>query len=261
MSNPANLSPSPGCRSFVRIGTALLLFGVSFGYVEAAVVVYLRALHQPLHQRLYPASGPDDLFPLIPPERLQAEEPALAHLLLVELAREVGTLLMLAAVGLAAARNGRQWLAAFAVAFGLWDVFYYVFLYVLLGWPGSLLAWDLLFLLPVPWAAPVLAPVLIALALIAGGTTVLALELVGRPFRLRRGHWLALIGGGLISIAAFCWDYRNTLAGGVPGDFHWPLFALGQGLGLAAFLHALWANRRASVTPPGDPSSPGARWS
>ena len=37
-----------------RVLTALLLFGIAFGYVEAAVVVYVRVLYEPLHQQLYP---------------------------------------------------------------------------------------------------------------------------------------------------------------------------------------------------------------
>jgi hypothetical protein len=237
-------------RAFIRALAALLLFGVSFGYVEAAVVVYLGALYRPLHQKLYPESGPHDLFPVIPPERLRAEQPELAPYVVTELVREAATLLMLVAVGLAVARNGRQWLAAFAIAFGLWDIFYYVFLNVLVGWPDSLLAWDLLFLLPVPWAGPVLAPVLIALSLVGGGTLVLRQEYAGRPFRLARLHWVVLLGGGLVVITAFCWDFRSTLAGGVPTEFNWPLFALGEALGLAAFLHAFSGSLRGGEPSP-----------
>jgi hypothetical protein len=248
----------------LRVLAALLLFGVSFGCVEAAVVVYLRALYQPLHQRLYPDSGPHDLFPLIPPERLRAEQPELAPYLATELVREAATLFMLVAVGLAVARNARQWLAAFAIAFGLWDLFYYVFLNVLLGWPDSLLTWDLLFLLPVPWAAPVLAPALIALSLVGGGTLVLRQEYAGRPFRLVRWNWGLLVGGGLVVITAFCWDFRNTLTGGVPQRFNWPLFALGEAVGLAGFLHACRASLPVpsfarALTRPADRSWPGVR--
>jgi hypothetical protein len=237
-------------RAFLRALTALLLFGVSFGYVEAVVVVYLRALYRPLHQRLYPASTPHDLFPIIPPERLRAEQPELTPYVVTELVREAATLLMLGAVGLATARNGRQWLAAFAIAFGLWDVFYYVSLNLLVGWPDSLLAWDLLFLLPVPWAGPVLAPVLIALSLVGGGTLVLRQEYAGRPFRLGRMHWVLLLGGGLVVITAFCWDFRNTLAGGVPNEFNWTLFALGGAVGVVAFLHAFGGSLRGGEAPP-----------
>ena len=76
---------------------------------------------------------------------------------------------MLAAAGLAIAGNFRQWLAGFMISFGVWDIFYYVFLRLLIGWPESLMTWDLLFLLPVPWVGPVIAPVLVSLSMIVAG--------------------------------------------------------------------------------------------
>jgi hypothetical protein len=222
----------------VRVLAALLLFGVSFGYVEAAVVVYLRALYEPIHQRLHPDRAPDDLFPVIRLDQLRAEGPEHMHRLAVELAREAMTLLLLAAVALAAARNFRQWFAAFLIAFGVWDLFFYASLKVLLGWPDSLLTWDLLFLLPVPWVGPVLAPVLVALSMVGSGTVVWWRESRGRPLCLGRGHWAAVVAGGCLIVLAFCWDSRNILDGGLPNPFPWPLFGLGEGLAVAGFLHA-----------------------
>jgi hypothetical protein len=146
---------------------------------------------------------------------------------------------MLAGAALAVARNSRQWLAAFVLAFGLWDVFYYIFLAVLIGWPGSPLDWDVLFLLPVPWAAPVLAPVLVALTMIVAGVVVLWREATGRPFNLGWGHWLGLVAAALVLIAAFCWDFRAVEAGLPPQGFNWPLFSVGEAIGLGAFLYAL----------------------
>ncbi|MGD2080540.1 MAG: hypothetical protein PVJ36_05370, partial [Nitrospirota bacterium] len=43
--------------------------------------------------------------------------------------------------------------------FALWDIFYYVFLRVWLGWPRTMMDMDVLFLIPGPWVAPVLLPV------------------------------------------------------------------------------------------------------
>ena len=82
--------------------------------------------------------------------------------LFIEIGREAATMLMLAAIALAVARNTRQWTAAFAIAFGVWDIVFYACLKLLLGWPASLFTWDILFLIPVPWVGPVLAPVLIS---------------------------------------------------------------------------------------------------
>jgi hypothetical protein len=247
----------PGTRARAaglgRVLAALVLFGVGFGFVEAAVVVYLRAAYEPLHERLYPREHADPLLggllPFLPLERLQSESPSFVSWRATELAREVATLLMLVGAALAVARSCREWFAAFVLAFGLWDLFYYVFLKVLIGWPASLLTWDILFLLPVPWVAPVLAPGLVALAMVVAGAVTLEREAAGRPLRLTWAHWLLLGTGGAILIASFCWDLPNIEAGGLPNPFPWPLFALGLGLGLAAFGHALRAGNREPSQP------------
>src|SRR4029077_18319971 len=103
--------------------------------------------------------------------------------------------LMLTAGALAVARSFREWFAAFVLAFGLWDLFYYVFLKVLIGWPASLLTWAILFLVPVPGVAPALAPGLVALVMVVAGALALWREAAGRPLRLTWLHWLALTVG------------------------------------------------------------------
>jgi hypothetical protein len=224
---------------------ALALFGTSFAYVEASVVVYLRASYEPLHQRLYPERRATDLFPILRPAQLEAAGPEYTERLYTELAREAATLVMLAAVALAIAGNVRQWLAGFLIAFGIWDIFFYVFLRVLTGWPASLMDWDLLFLLPLPWVGPVLAPVIVAVSMIVSGVILLWSESRGRPVQLARSHCAAIFAGGVILVVAFCWDYRRIMAGGYPQSFNWPLFGLGETLGVVAFLHALFAPNRA----------------
>lgn len=224
-------------RDFRRALAALVLFGVSFGYVEAAVVVYLRTIYDPLRQRLHPSRPPGELFPLIRIAELR--EAGHAARLATEVGREAATLLMLAAVAAAVARNRREWLAAFAVVFGVWDVFFYLFLKLLIGWPPSLLTWDLLFLIPVPWAAPVLAPVAVSLTMIAGGGIVLWREHGGRPVAVGRRHWAALAAAGAILLATFVWDWRNTTAGGMPNPFAWGMFAIGEALGIGALADSL----------------------
>ena len=71
-------------------------------------------------------------------------------------------MVMLGSVALAVARNLHEWIAAFAIAFGVWDIFFYVFLKLMIHWPESLSTWDILFLIPLPWVGPVWAPVLVA---------------------------------------------------------------------------------------------------
>lgn len=244
MNRPSSTSPSPPPLGFWRPVFGLCVFGLAFAYVEAAVVVYLRGLYEPIHRHFHPAVLPADLFPLLTIEQLRSYQPAAPTWLGIECGREAATLVMLAAVALAAAPNARTWLAAFALAFGVWDVAFYGWLRVFIDWPPSLMTWDVLFLLPVPWAAPVIAPVIVAITLVCAGVLTLWCESRGRPVVLSAAHWAGLILGGLIVVAAFCWDFRNTAAGGLPNPFHWPLLLTGLFTGLATLTHALIRGHR-----------------
>src|SRR5277367_4986158 len=152
-----------------RAVAALFLFGISFGYVEAAVVVYLRAIYDPIRAHLHPERGPRELFPLITPQELANAGPENPRRLVIEIGREAATMLMLGSVALAVARNLHQWIAAFAIVFGVWDIMFYAFLKLMIHWPESLSTWDILFLIPLPWVGPIWAPVLVALSMIACG--------------------------------------------------------------------------------------------
>ncbi|HEY6390528.1 MAG TPA: hypothetical protein VIX89_04580 [Bryobacteraceae bacterium] len=231
-----------------RIVAALLLFGISFGYLEAAVVVYLRAIYDPIRQRIHPERNPGDLFPMITPDQLLAAGPENERRLVIELGREAATIAMLAGFALAAGRNLNERMAAFAAVFGLWDISFYAFLKVMIHWPESLNTWDILFLVPLPWIGPVWAPVLVSATLIVCG--LISLGRGGVPARLP--HWLTMIAGGLVVILSFVWDFRNTAAGGLPNPFNWPLFLAGEALGLTGFLAALRTpGSRESRTPRG----------
>ena len=221
-----------------RVLVALVLFGVGFAYVEAAVVVYLRDILQPVRQELLAGAPHHDVFPLLSSEQLQAAGPKYGRAVMTELARELATLLILGAVALAIARNFRQGLAGFMIAFGVWDIFYYLFLRLLLGWPQSLLTWDVLFLLPTVWAGPVISPLLVAVAMITAGLVILRREARGRPVPFAWPHWATILAGAVIIICAFCWDWQNTSTGGWPNPFNWPLFILGMAVGAAGFGHA-----------------------
>jgi hypothetical protein len=232
--------------SWQRAVFALTFFGISFGYVEAAIVVYLRHIYEPIRQQLHPAKPPGDLFPLITSDQLKAQGPSYERLLVIELGRELATLVMLGAAALAVASNGRQWLAGFVLSFGVWDLTFYAFLKMLIDWPASLMTWDILFLVPLPWVGPVLSPCIVAASMAIGGAVLLRRELSGgEPVRLAAGHWAALVLGALVLMIAWMWDWRNTMAGNQPNPFNWPLFALGEALSFGAFLHAAWVVRKA----------------
>lgn len=224
--------------SLKRAAIAMVLFGVSFGYVEAAVVVYLRELSQPAVERAQPGRSPTDLFPLLSLEDLKANPP-LFKTLEIELGREAATLIMIAALAVAIGQTGVERAAAFAATFGVWDLSFYAFLRWLIQWPSSLRTWDLLFLVPVPWAAPVLAPVIVSLSMIAAGEMVFARSSRGHPMRLDAFHWTGIMLGAAILVFSFTWRFPWLLGGGVPRHFDWLIFALGEAIGFGSFLHAL----------------------
>lgn len=208
---------------FLPRALAVGLYAAALAYLEAAVVVYLqRAL----------AIEPTALFPL-------QDQAALGGLGAIEAGREVATIVMIATVGWLAGRTGPERLAWAAVVFGIWDLGYYAGLWVFIGWPATLWATDLLFLLPVPWVAPVWAPMTVSLALI--GVGLVAARRLRRGERLRVGprEVAASLGGGLVVIVSFTLDTGRVLAGGAPSAFAWPVFVAGMALAVAGTASAL----------------------
>jgi hypothetical protein len=114
---------------------SLILFGIAFGYVEGAVVVYLRAIGEPIRTA---AGLSTDLFPLLKMGQLGVHLPYVR----IEVVREAATIVMLATAAAAATRTFPAWLAAFSIAFGAWDLSFYATLRVLTGWPASLITWG-----------------------------------------------------------------------------------------------------------------------
>lgn len=223
----------------MRLLVPVVIWAVAFAFVESAVVDYLRALYCPLAHGGFK-------FPIQTVEQIRALGEEHWRRLIVELGRELATLVMLATVGIVAGKNRRESWAYFMIAFGVWDIFYYLWLKLFLDWPPSIMTWDLLFLVPVPWVAPVLAPILVSLALITSGITVLCYESAGRPLDTSAKDWALVIGGGLMVIISFCWDWINIMSGGYPNPFHWLLFFAGLALGAGGFVAILI---RQPVTP------------
>jgi hypothetical protein len=226
----------PGVRfPCLRPVLILLLFGVAFGYLEAAVVSYLRILHEPARRHFYPDRPSGELFPLLTLEQVQAAGPEQQKTLFVEIGREASTMLMLASVAWAVASNARQWAAAFVIAFGVWDIVFYVCLKLLLGWPASLFTWDILFLIPVPWVGPVIAPMLVSVTIIIAGIWCLWREAAGRPLRIGFWNVVGVLLAALVIVLSFTLDYRNIMAGGTPHVFRWGVFGLGMAIGAVSY--------------------------
>jgi len=199
----------------------LAAYAVAMGFLEAAVVVYLR-------EQFYPDGF---RFPLVRvPTRIA----------LTEIGREAATIVMLWTVATLAARPGVDRFFAFAFLFGVWDLVYYAGLYVLLGWPPSLGTWDVLFLIPVPWVAPVLCPVLVSVLLVGGYLLHERALGMGRPLALGRADWAVASFGALIVIVSLCWRWQDALARSEPGPFPWWLFGTGLAVGTVPFLRALF---------------------
>jgi hypothetical protein len=218
---------TPAARAAVkRVLLPLILFGIAFGYNEAMQVVSLRAVAAPVRAGL--GLPPEELFPLPSLGRIGP----LRALVVEEQWREAATIAMLAGVAWAVTRDFRMWLAALSFVFGVWDLAYYGWLRVLLGWPRTLLDWDVLFLLPVPWAAPVLAPVISAGSLVWGG----AVALLDPPPRVSKLAWGLLAACAVLMTVSFAWDWRDWIAGGMPHGFPWALFGGAEILGVAGYL-------------------------
>jgi len=137
------------------------LFAIAFGFVEAAAVVYLGAASgllrgvegtladvRRLSGELYRRPITEILLP--------------NSLLTIELFREAATMFMLVSVAWLAGRTRAERWAMFLWCFALWDIVYYAGLWATVRWPYSLLAFDVLFLIPVPWVAQVWFPILVS---------------------------------------------------------------------------------------------------
>jgi hypothetical protein len=166
----------------------LILFAIAMGMLESAVVIYLR--------ELYYKDGFGFPLKTIP-----------VSIARVETWREVATIVMLAGVGILTGINRLQRFAFFVLAFAVWDLFYYIFLYLFLGWPESLRTWDILFLIPAPWVGPVWAPCLLCLLMIIGSIYIIGKTEKENNFIISRFYWGLMISGSLICIFSFMWDY------------------------------------------------------
>ena len=211
----------------------LVIFSIAMGFLESAVVVYLRQIYYP----------DGFTFPL----RFMALEE-----ISIEYLREGSTIVMLISLSIIAGRNFYERLSFFLLCFGIWDIFYYVWLKVLLNWPPSFLTWDILFLIPVVWAGPVLAPIISATTMVIISGCILSFQQKGYPVRIKFLEWGLLFSGAFLIFITFIWDYskiiiqtgfisrllilrtnpyfQKIIAHYVPTDYQWLLFMAGESL-------------------------------
>ncbi|MHC1702461.1 MAG: hypothetical protein AB9846_01010 [Tenuifilaceae bacterium] len=166
----------------------ITLFSIAMAFLETSVVVYLRALYYP--------EGFN--FPLKMLDK---------NIAIVEIFREFATIVMLLGAGFIAGRTKTEKFGLFLYSFAVWDIFYYIFLKVILNWPESLLTWDVLFLIPTTWVGPVIAPVIISFVMIAFATFISRFTSRNLGTRINPIEWILLISGSLVLIIGFVYDY------------------------------------------------------
>jgi hypothetical protein len=207
----------------------VVTFAAGMAWVEAACVYYLRVMV-------------DRVQPYQP-----APLPIRGSLWEVELVREGATLLMLAMIGMLAGRTWRARRGYAMIAFGSWDILYYVSLRIISGWPTSLFDWDILFLLPLPWWGPVLAPVCIASLMILWGTLVTQWQDHIPATRFTRASWGGSWAGIVLALWVFMADSIRALPAGLdtvrqvlPTAFNWPVFGAALLLMATPLAHTAW---------------------
>jgi hypothetical protein len=226
----------------------VFVFSVAMAFLESAVVVYLRALY-------YPEGF---TFPL----KLIAPEIAVT-----EFIRELATMVMLIGIGIIAGRKNIERFAFFIFSFAIWDIFYYVFLKLLLGWPSSLLTCDILFMIPLSWVGPVIAPVINSLTMLLLASVIIYFVEKKGFAQVGTINWILLIIGSLIIIVSYMLEYTDFMLKHmsiaelfnynnsekiikfttefIPARFNWILFIIGEFFHLLAigFLYFRMKNK------------------
>jgi hypothetical protein len=209
----------------------LFLFSIAMGVLEAVVVVYLRTLY-------YPEGF---AFPLVIFSK---------KIYIIEIVREICTIVMLWSISFIGGKNRLQRICYFLYCFAIWDIFYYIALKIFLNWPPTLLTWDILFLIPVPWLGPVLAPVICSLTMIVFFLVMLYFQTEQSDFRLYTHEWLLILLGAVLIFITFIWNYfkiilshnlvrdffsllendqfKSIWSTYIPTYYNWTLFAIGM---------------------------------
>jgi hypothetical protein len=215
-------------NNFQRTIIVITIFAIAMAALESAVVVYLRALY-------YPGEFTVAL-------KLIEEK-----ILLVEIGRELATIVMLGAIGYLCGKTFKDRFAYFLFSFAVWDIFYYVWLKVFINWPASIMDWDILFLIPITWLGPVLAPLICSLSMI-----LLSFVLLQKSptYTISRNVWTCLAIGCSLILFTFVRDYSSIMieydllpdyanimknetflriaSSYIPQSFSWGIFAVGE---------------------------------
>ncbi|MHC4098608.1 MAG: hypothetical protein ACYSU3_21440, partial [Planctomycetota bacterium] len=226
-----NTSAEPLKTTITRFIIAVI-FSIAFAYIESAVVVYLRVIFHP-DGFTFPLSNVDTI--------LQHKA-----ILLTEIGREAATIVLILTGVWLFGRNLQQRFAYFLTIFAVWDIFYYIWLKVFSAyleaipdWPVSIMDWDILFLIPITWAGPVVAPVLVSIVMLVFAMIILYRDCRGRPIRASRIDWIGFIAAAVIIIVSFCIAGPHIAEPDYQSYFYWPIFALGLIAAIALFVKCM----------------------
>ena len=193
------------------------VFGIAMAFVESAIVVYLRAIFYP-EGFAFPLNAIAD------------------YKILVEVLRETATIFMLLSVAYLAGEKFWERFAYFILSFGIWDIFYYVWLKALLDWPSSIFDWDILFLIPLPWIGPVIAPVSIAVMMVVFSVLIAHSFRRGHDFRPSMLSYILALTGAALVLYSFMYDIDATLRQRMPKPYRYELLIAGDILFATSFL-------------------------
>lgn len=228
-------------KELLKKGIWLFVFSVAMGFLESSVVVYLREIYYPEGFSL----------PI---------KPMATHLALTELLREAATVIMLISLGAIIGKTFAERFSAFLFSFAVWDIFYYVFLKLILNWPESFFTWDILFLIPMLWVSPVLAPLIISFLMISFAVVIMYFRFQGKEIIIQWYEWVLLITGSVIVIFSFTRDswiffwcdalnlknspnYFEFISFYRPSDFSWLIFGFGAMIIISAIVVFFFRNK------------------
>jgi len=229
--NLINTSVKPLKTTITRFVSAVI-FSIAFAYIESAVVVYLRVIFHP-DGFTFPLSNFDTI--------LQHKA-----ILLTEIGREAATIVLIITGAWLFGRNPRQRFAYFLTIFAVWDIFYYIWLKVfsaclkaIPNWPLSIMDWDILFLIPIAWAGPIVAPVLVSIVMLVFAMLILYRDCRGRTIRASRIEWIGFIAAAVVIVVSFCIPGPHIAEPDYQSYFYWPVFAIGLLAAIALFVKCL----------------------
>ena len=194
---------------------------IAFGYIEAAVVVYLR-------QIFYPRV-------LCSPSSCSRFRPNRAIWCWLRSAGRPPRSSLCSPPACCLVKVAHSAVAHFMTIFAVWDIFYYVWLKVILDWPASILDWDVLFLIPVPWAGPVLTPILVSIAMLVFAALILYRDSLGRPIKISFWDRFGFFAAGLIIVVSFCVAGKYMMQPDYAEHFSWAVFGASLVAGIVLF--------------------------